>query len=191
MDLTNSIAPKSDQLNAEDLLAGPRTFTVDHVEQGTAEQPVNVHLVEFPGRPFKPSKTVRRLMVAAWGVDSAAYTGRRMTLFRDPAVKFGGMDVGGIRVSHMSNLAKPLKIALTTAKGKRGIFTVAPLPDAPPSRATPSAPRPDDVWALLEARGCPQGEQIGYVTSTIGREPENGDDITPDEFAQVKARLDG
>jgi len=80
MDLTESIAPKSDQLNAEDLLSGPRTFTIEKVTAGSAEQPVDVHLVEFPGRPFKPSKTVRRIMVAAWGKDSAAYVGRKMTL---------------------------------------------------------------------------------------------------------------
>lgn len=141
MDLTESIAPKSDQLNAEDLLTGPRTFTVAKVEQGTAEQPVNVHLVEFPGRPFKPSKTVRRIMVAAWGKDSAAYVGRRMTLYRDPAVKFGGMDVGGIRVSHMSHLEKRLTVALTVTRGKRAPYVVEPLPDAP------AAPTEADVAA--------------------------------------------
>lgn len=143
MDLTESIAPKSDQLNAEDLLTGPRTFTVAKVEQGTAEQPVNVHLVEFPGRPFKPSKTVRRIMVAAWGKDSAAYVGRRMTLYRDPAVRFGGMDVGGIRVSHMSHLDKRLVIALTTTRGKRAPFAVEPLTE-------PAAPTEADVAATVD-----------------------------------------
>lgn len=132
MDLTESIAPKSDQLNAEDLLTGPRTFTVEKVTKGTDEQPVNVHLVEFPGRPFKPSKTVRRLMVAAWGKDSVAYAGRRMTLYRDPAVKFGGMDVGGIRVSHMSHLKdnKRIVLALTISRGKRAPYVVEPLIEA-------------------------------------------------------------
>jgi hypothetical protein len=84
-DLTESIAPKSDQLNAEDLLTGPRTFTVAEVKRGSAEQPVDIHLVEFPGRPFKPSKTVRRILVSAWGADASTYAGRRMTLYRDPA----------------------------------------------------------------------------------------------------------
>ena len=131
--MTESIAPKSDQLNAEDLLAGPRTFTIEKVEQGTAEQPVNVHLTEFPGRPFKPSKTVRRIMVAAWGKDSAAYTGHRLTLYRDPAVKFGGMDVGGIRVSHMSHIDKRITVALTVTRGKRAPYTVEPLKDDAPA----------------------------------------------------------
>ena len=131
MDMTASIAPKSDQLNAEDLLTGPRTFTIAEVRQGNAEQPVHVHLVEFPGRPFKPSKTVRRIMVAAWGKDSAGYAGNRMTLYRDPAVRFGGMDVGGIRVSHMSGIEKRLTVALTVSRGKRAPYVVEPLPNEP------------------------------------------------------------
>ena len=148
MDLTESIAPKSDQLNAEDLLSGPRTFTIEKVEKGTAEQPVNVHLVEFPGRPFKPSKTVRRIMVAAWGKDSAAYTGHRMTLYRDPAVKFGGMDVGGIRVSHMSGITKRIVVALTVTRGKRAPYTVEPLPDDAPTTHAP--PTEADVAACQD-----------------------------------------
>jgi hypothetical protein len=90
MDISSTIVPKSDQLNAEDLLTGPRTFTVEKVTAGSAEQPVDIHLVEFPGRPFRPSKTVRRILVNAWGAEASAYVGRRMTLYRDPAVKFGG-----------------------------------------------------------------------------------------------------
>jgi hypothetical protein len=144
MDLTESIAPKSDQLNAEDLLTGPRTFTVEKVTAGSTEQPVDVHLVEFPGRPFKPSKTVRRIMVAAWGKDSAAYAGRRLTLYRDPTVRFGGQDVGGIRVSHMSHIDKRLTLALTTTRGKRAPFVVDPLPDEP------AAPTEADVAASTD-----------------------------------------
>ena len=187
MDLTESIAPKSDQLNAEDLLSGPRTFTIDKVERGTTEQPVNVHLVEFPGRPFKPSKTVRRLMVAGWGKDTAPYTGRRMTLYRDPTVRFGGQDVGGIRVSHMSHLDKPLKIALTTTRGKRALFTVAPLPDDAPTTHVTPAP---DVFTLLTAKGCPPDQQLGYIADTLGRTITGPDDLTPDDVALVTAALE-
>ena len=44
MNLTDSIVPRSDQANAEDFLSGPRTFTIEKVVAGTAEQPVDVHL---------------------------------------------------------------------------------------------------------------------------------------------------
>lgn len=131
MNLSESIVPKSDQLNAEDLLAGPRTVTIERVTAGTSEQPVNVHLVETPGRPYRPSKTMRRVMVACWGPDAAVYVGRRMTLYRDPAVKFGGMAVGGIKISHLSNIDKRTTLALTETRGKRAPHVVEPLPDAP------------------------------------------------------------
>lgn len=146
MDLTESIAPRSDQLNAEDLLAGPRTVTVEKVTKGSSEQPVNIHLVEFPGRPFRPSKTVRRILVAAWGAEASAYTGRRMALYRDPAVRFGGQDVGGIRVSHMSHISKRLTLALTVTRGKRAPYNVDPLPDGPPVITSEQA---DDIAALI------------------------------------------
>jgi hypothetical protein len=84
MDMTASIAPKSDQQNYDDYLAGPHTVTVSAVTQGTLEQPVNVELTEYPGRPYKPSKSMRRVLVAAWGADSTAYVGRRITLFGNP-----------------------------------------------------------------------------------------------------------
>jgi hypothetical protein len=42
-----------------------------------------------------------------------------MTLYCDPAVKFGGVSVGGIRVSHMSHLQSDLSLSLTATRGKR------------------------------------------------------------------------
>jgi hypothetical protein len=180
VDLTESIAPKSDQLNAEDLLTGPRTFTVAEVRQGSAEQPVDVHLVEFPGRPFKPSKTVRRIMVAAWGKDSAAYAGRRLTLYRDPTVRFGGQDVGGIRVSHMSHIEKRIVLALTVTRGKRAPYTVEPLTE----RAGPPLPLIDALAAI----GITDKDRgLEYIGRVIGRQITKTTDLTSDETAKVIA----
>lgn len=127
MDISDTIIPRSDQLNAEDLLAGPRTVTITGVEAGSSEQPVFIHLAEVEGRTFRPSKTVRRVLASAWGVEAAAWIGRSMTLYRDPDVKFGGEQVGGIRVSHLSHLDGPLTLALTTTRGKRARTVVQPL----------------------------------------------------------------
>lgn len=148
MDLTDSIAPKSDQINAEDLLSGPRTFTIEKVTAGSSEQPVNVHLREFPGRPYRPSKSMRRVMVAAWGPEASAYAGQRLTLYRDPEVKFGGEKVGGIKISHMSGVDKRLSLALTVTRGKRAPHIVEPLPaDAPTTHTEPS---PDEIAACAD-----------------------------------------
>ena len=127
MDLTESIAPKSDQQNYDDYIAGNRTVTISAVTKGSAEQPVNVELVEYPGRPFKPNKSMRRVLVLAWGPDSTAYVGRRMELFGNPDVVYGGKAVGGVEIAALSHLSKPLTVALTATRGKRKSFTVQPL----------------------------------------------------------------
>ena len=145
MDITESLAANSAQQNYDEYLAGPKTVTVQEVRKGTAEQPVEVHLVEFPGKPFKPAKSVRRVLAAAWGTDASKWTGRRLTIYGDPSVRYGGKEVGGLRVSHVSHIDKPITVALTVTRGKRAPFTVQPLPDAPPV-----PPIPDDVQTLAQ-----------------------------------------
>jgi len=131
MDLSESIVPRSDQVNADDLMSGPRTVTITNVHAGNAEQPVDVELAEFPGRAYRPSKSMRRVLVMAWGPEASAYTGRRLTIYRDPEVMFGRDKVGGIKISHLSHIDKPLSVALTVTRGKRSLFVVQPLTEAP------------------------------------------------------------
>lgn len=127
MNIVKTTEPKSDQQNFDDYIGGARTVTVAEVKRGSAEQPVEIHLIEFPGRPFKPSKSMRRVLVTAWGPEASDYTGRRMTLYGDPEVKFGGQTVGGIRISHLSDIPEALSIGLTVTRGKRAPFIVQPL----------------------------------------------------------------
>ena len=133
MDIASTTAPRSDQQNFDDYVAGPKTLTISEVRAGTAEQPVEIHLVEYPGRPYKPSKSMRRVLVQAWGSDGATYAGRRITLYGDPEVTFGRDKVGGIKISHLSHITKPVQIALTVTRGKRAPFIVKPLPDVAPA----------------------------------------------------------
>jgi hypothetical protein len=121
------IVAKSDQWNADDFVNGARTFTIEDVSirPGT-EQPVQIKLAGS-NKFFRPCKTVSRVLVAAWGADANAYRGRSLTLYTDPAVLWGGMKVGGIRVSHLSDLTQPLVIALQEKKGSRKMTTVQPL----------------------------------------------------------------
>lgn len=124
--LRDTIIPKSDQLNADDLLAGPITVTITGVTRGnTDEQPVSVAIVGH--RPYKPCKSMRRVLIAAWGDDGREWVGRSMTLYCDPSVKFGGVQVGGIRISHLSDIASDMQMALTATKGKRAPYTVRRL----------------------------------------------------------------
>jgi hypothetical protein len=170
MDLTESIAPRSDQLNAEDLLTGPRTFTIEKVNAGSAEQPVDVHLVELPGRPYRPSKSMRRLMVQAWGAEASTYAGHRLTLFRNPEITFGREKVGGIEISHMSHIPKRLTVALTVTRGKRKPFSVDPLPDTAPKQADTTIPdrvKADTAKALQDGAVA---DYLAYLTENSAPE---------------------
>ena len=145
MDITATLAPKSSQLNADDLIAGPRTITITKVTAGNNEQPIAIHFDGDSGRPWYPCKGMRRVIVAAWGPDSSQYIGRSVTLFRNPEVTYGGIQVGGIQISHLSNLDSPLSIALTINRQKRTPYKVQPLKAAPAAAPAPPAVSPVDV----------------------------------------------
>ena len=143
-DMTAIIEPKSDQLNADSLISGPRTITITGVDirPGT-EQPCSIFFQGDEGRPWKPCKSMARVLVAAWGPDAKAYVGRSVTLYRDPSVKWGGMEVGGIRISHMSHIKGRQTMALTVTKGSKKPFVVQPL-------VMEQKPEPVAADALLE-----------------------------------------
>lgn len=126
-DMGAVIVPKSDQLNADDLITGPITVQITGVTIRSGEQPISIHYEGDNGKPYKACKSMCRVMVTAWGPDSKKYTGRSMTLYRDASVKWAGMEVGGIRISHMSHLESSMTMALTATKGSRKPFTVRPI----------------------------------------------------------------
>jgi hypothetical protein len=127
-DLSMTIDPKSDQLNSDDLIAGPKTITVTRVTGNQdKDQPVSIFFDGDNGKPFKPCKSMRRVLVQCWGKDGNAYAGRSMTLYRDPKVKFGGIEVGGIRISHLSHIDADIQLMLTATRGKKDAYQVKKL----------------------------------------------------------------
>ncbi len=142
-DLTNTIEAKSDQLGADDLMSGPRNIKITKVsaDTGSSEQPIVINFEGDNRKPWKPCKSMRRLLVAIWGPNGNEYVGRSVTLYRDPTVKWGGMEVGGIRISHMSHIDKPVTIALTATRGNKKPTTVQPLVvrDTPTQQTDPYA----------------------------------------------------
>lgn len=126
-DMTPAIQPKSDQLNADDMMAGPITVTIREVRiTPGSEQPVSI-VLDGTDKFFRPCKSMSRVLVQAWGADAKAYIGRSLTLYRDPTVKWGGMEVGGIRISHMSHIDGAKQMMLTATKGSRKPHKVLPL----------------------------------------------------------------
>lgn len=188
MDMSTSIEPRSDQWNADDLLMGPRTVTIASVSVGAAEQPFDFHLVETPDRVYRPSKTMRRVIMAGWGAETDVYPGRRLTLYREPTIRFGKDECGGIRVSHMSHIDGPLKLALTVSRGKRDPFVVQPLVDAP-SVAMSTRDQQQRIGQLLDAAGI--ADKAGYVSNQVARTIATSKDLTRDEAATVIGVLEG
>lgn len=127
VDVSKTIAPKSDQLNADDLIAGPMTITVSQVRGVDGDQPIAVSFEGDNGKPYKPCKSMRRVLVHAWGKEGREYVGKRMTIYCDQEVAFGGVKVGGIRISHMSHIDRPMVIPLTVTRAKRSPYEVKPL----------------------------------------------------------------
>lgn len=140
LDMTASAEARSDQINAADLVSGPRTFTIKEVIKGKATQPFDFILEESPGKAYRPNLGMRRVFIAGWGPKTGAYHGRRVTLFNEPTVIYAGVEIGGIRISHMSHLDEPLKTSLAISQKKKVPYIVQPLPDAPTQQQKPTEP---------------------------------------------------
>lgn len=127
IDVSHTIIPKSDQLNADDLIAGPMLFTIQGVKlTQDPKQPVIISINE--GRqPYKPCKSMRRVLIKLWGKNANTWVGRSFVLYCEPNVSFAGAKVGGIRISHMSDIQGQQKMMLTASRTKRSEYTVLPL----------------------------------------------------------------
>ena len=171
MDMTDSVAPKGDQLDAVDLLSGPRTFTIAKVTEGNPDQPFHFHLEGFP-RTWRPGKNMRRVIIGAWGRHPSKYAGHRVTLFCDQSVMFGSDNTGGTRISHISGIDEPLSVPVMFKRGKPSIYTVQPLAEI----------KSRDWLAELELAG----DDIDAVAA-LGKAAQAAH-ATAGELAQIRAR---
>jgi hypothetical protein len=125
-DVSDTILSKSDQLNADDLLSGDITVKIIGVNRCHQDQPIAI-AISGGHQPFKPCKTVRRILVAAWGKDAANWIGQSMTLYRDANVKWAGENVGGIRVKALTGIKGPLTLSLAESRKSKAKITIQPL----------------------------------------------------------------
>ena len=180
--MTKTVEPKSDQLNADDLIGGPLTFTISAISEGnTPEQPVDLHI--DGARPYKPCKSMRRVLIACWGANGHDWVGRSMTLYCDTSVRFGGSAVGGIRISHLSDIdAAEKRILLTVTRSKRAEYIVKRLEITEYPAADFAANSPAWIAALesgkltvaeLAAKVAKKGrltaEQIATLTKEVAK----------------------
>lgn len=134
--LSEALAPRSDQLNGDDLLAGPRTlvFTGGRINKEARETKLVLSFEGDNGKPWKPCKTMGRAMVMVWGLTDENFAeqivGKSVRAFRDPDVTFGDAQTGGIRISHMSHTDKATTVNLTVSRGQKRKFVFQPMPRA-------------------------------------------------------------
>lgn len=128
MNIKKAIEAKSDQLNADDLFGGPKTIKITNVKVlDTDVQPISISFEGDNGKPYKPSKGMIRVLVQLWGEESDNFIGKRLKLYRDDSVRFGGSEVGGIRISHASGITEPTRVLETVSRGKRKPITIEPI----------------------------------------------------------------
>lgn len=154
--LATTITPKSDQLNADDLEGRTLTIVITgvKVQEGKSdEQPAAISFQGDNGKPYKPCKMMRRLIVKMWTGDSTLYAGRSMTLYRDPDVKFGKLAVGGIRISHMSHINGKQTVVLATSKAVHKEFTVLPLGEYQPPAKPKADPKAETEFPIYGGDG--------------------------------------
>lgn len=160
MDMSAVIQPKSDQINADDLIGGPMTVTITSVKIAPGqEQPVSMGLHGM-SKVYRPCKSMARVMVSLWGADANLYVGRSLTLYRDAKVKWGGMEVGGIRISHASHIDREVTLMLTMSKANRAPAKIKPLAIAEP--ATTQQPEPPND-ALDQAKAAADRGKLAFT----------------------------
>jgi hypothetical protein len=142
MDITDALAPTSDQLDAVELV-NPRTFTIaagSRLSSRDGKVVAEICIVDFP-RVWRPSKGMLDVLARCWGIDAKAWVGRSVTLYNDPEVMFGRDKVGGIRISHLSHIDGARDVPIRApGKGARKIqWPVKPL------EVAPAAPTVDQI----------------------------------------------
>lgn len=147
LDVSASLVAKSDQLNAADLTGGPIVVRIEAIRRGTGQadpekQPYEL-VLSAPWKPWRPCKTMLRLLAALWGTNGAKWTGHTVRLHRDPDVTFGKDEVGGIRMDG-ADIPKPVTVTLPVRRGQVKRYTVASI-EALPGGQKP-APTPIQVY---------------------------------------------
>ena len=185
VDVTKYTYSQGLQTNADDLVASPRTVLVTAVtETGDSKQPLAVRYEGDSGKPFLPCLTMRKMIAAIWGAESDEWVGKSMTLFRDPSIKFGPDTPGGVRISHMSGIEKPVSVQLLEKRGKRRQYTIVPLEVTTPAKTKPTPKQPDNPTPTVDRDEMKR--QMDEIGADADRKREWWAGLTDDEKAVVK-----
>lgn len=207
--LQEALAPRSDQLNADDLIAGPRTIKITGatIIEGDKGKVISIRFEGDNGKPWKTCKTMGRAMVMVWGIVDdtdpakieAQFIGKSLTIYRDSEVDFGAeKGIGGIRISHMSHITSAKTVKLTASRGKKKTFVFEPLiAEVAPIR---TAKQTAVQWAeeqIGAAKVCANLDSLASVMARgakpMGKLEEQNPELWADvnaAYAEARAALD-
>lgn len=185
--LKRAMAPKSDQLNGEDLIASTKTIVITGVDvSASGEQKVVVHYDGENGRPYKPCKSMMRIMSFAWSEDPDQWVGQSATLYYDSTVVFAGEKTGGIRISHLSGIDKAIELALSKSKGKKQQYKVLPMNQQNRTRAQTTSPSQQPTQEHTPApNNQPTQQEIDRYVESQKPVLEDAAKISQQEFVRV------
>ena len=169
IDMSGVIVAKSDQINAPDLTNKPRTIKIAGVRLTGQEQATEIKIVG-EDKVWRPCKSMVRVMARAWGIDGEKWKGESATLYCDPAVKFGKVQPGGIRISHLSGIRGTLTVCLQARKGVLVNYEIEPLPTQrtnTPAAATPQAAAADPSTDAGQSTGAASTDRIAAYCATV------------------------
>ena len=119
------IAPKTDQLNADNL-RGVESVVVTIKGPCSRGRDGKMHIPLEECKPFKPATGQGRILTEIWG-SWDKWPGRKMRLYRDPSVTFSGVACGGIKISEISHISKKHTVPVRQNRNKVIMQDIYPL----------------------------------------------------------------
>jgi len=186
LDYGETLAAKSNQLNADDLAGGPITVQITgaRVRLGD-EQPLSFRL-SGGHCPWNPCKGMRRLLAEIAGSTSARpWVGMWLRLFRDPEVLWAGKPAGGLRISGVDARMLPSRRTFRVRVSRNGYtsYDLEPLQN-PTQQGAPTA----DLGALLDESGLAV-EDLDRWRDSEGKAPI--ETLTDEQRARLAGWLAG
>lgn len=196
MDITEALAPTSDQLDAIELVS-PRTFTIDtgsRLGKRDGKTVAEIRLVGFD-RVWRPSKGMLDVLAACWGTDAKQWVGKRVTVYNDPEVMFGRDKVGGIRISHLSDIDSERSVSIrASGAGRRQTWKVQPLTGenaAHPPTGLATQRQKSALGAHVKRLGLDKDAYLKHATECAGRIIAATDELTETEADALVTVLAG
>lgn len=192
MDITDALAPNSDQLDAIELVT-PRTFIIaagGRLAMREGKTVAEIALEGFP-RVWRPSKGMLDVLARCWGADAKEWVGRSVTLYNDPDVMFGKDRVGGVRISHLSHINGVQSVPIRASGRGRSpkLWKVEPLADAPGPTVAPEKASMDVTDHLDAINNAATIEELQHAWGLAQKAKVSTDPELISAKDQMKVRL--